>query len=158
MGSEGVMTIPPEALLAGYPDPMIDLAEELRLLVRRAVPEAIEAVRPGWRLIGYDLPIGRRTAFFAWIMPERHHVHLGFPKGVLLADPAGRLGGVRETKRARWLTLEAGEAVRAEIFEAFVREAARVAALSSSEQGAILLDQEVRSGLIDPQLSKSKPR
>ena len=140
------MTIPPEALLAGYPEPMIDLAEELRLIVRRAVPEAIEAVRAGWRLIGYDLPIGRRTAFFAWIMPERHHVHLGFPKGVLLADPARRLGGAGETKRARWLTLEAGEAIPVEIFEAYVREAARVAGLSSSEQGAILLDLEARSG------------
>ncbi|HEY2887222.1 MAG TPA: DUF1801 domain-containing protein [Candidatus Limnocylindrales bacterium] len=140
------MTIPPEVLLAGYPEAMIDLAEELRLIVRRALPEAIEAVRTGWRLIGYDLPIGRRTAFFAWIMPERHHVHLGFPKGVLLADPAQRLGGAGETKRARWLTLEAGEAIPVEIFEAYVREAARVAGLSSSEQGAILLDLEARSG------------
>ena len=140
------MTIPPEALLAAYPEPMIDLAEELRRIVRHAAPEAIEAVRPGWRLIGYDLPIGRRTSFFAWIMPERHHVHLGFPKGVLLADPGARLGGAGETKRARWLTLEAGEPVSVEIFEDFVREAARVARLSSSEQGAILLDREARSG------------
>ena len=36
-------------LLAGYPDPMIELAERLRAIVRRAVPDAIEAVRPGWR-------------------------------------------------------------------------------------------------------------
>jgi hypothetical protein len=158
VAANGIVTIPPEALLAGYPEPMIDLAEELRLIVRRAVPQAVEGVRPGWRLIGYDLPLGRRTAFFAWIMPERHHVHLGFPKGVLLADPAGRLGGVGETKRARWLTLEAGDVVPVEAFAEFVREAARVAGLSSSEQAAILLDRDARSAPSDPQLSKSKPR
>jgi hypothetical protein len=157
VAAQGVVTIPPEALLAGYPESMIDLAEELRLIVRRAVPQAIEAVRPGWRLIGYDLPIGRRTAFFAWIMPERQHVHLGFPKGVLLTDPENRLGGVGETKRARWLTLEGGDVVPEKTFADFVREAAQVAGLSSSEQGAILLDREARSA-IDPQLSKSKPR
>ena len=158
MASPGVVTIPPEALLAGYPEPMIDLAEQLRHIVRRAVPETIEAVRPGWRLIGYDLPIGRRTSFFAWIMAEPHHVHLGFPKGVLLADPAGRLGGAGETKRARWLTLGAGEAAPVATFEEYVREAARVAGLSSSEQGAILLDRDARTASIDPQLSKTKPR
>lgn len=151
------MTIPPEALLAAYPEPMIELAEELRIIVRRAVPGAIEAVRPGWRLIGYDLPIGRRTSFFAWIMTEHQHVHLGFPKGVLLADPGSHLGGAGETKRARWLTVEAGEAIPVALFGDFVREAARVAGLSSSEQGAILLDREARSPA-DPQLSKSKPR
>jgi hypothetical protein len=152
------MSIPPEALLAGYPAPMIELAEALRIIVRRAVPEAIEAVRPGWRLIGYDVPIDRRTSFFAWIMPEPHHVHLGFPKGVLLADPGGYLGGVGETKRARWLTVAAGEAIPVALFADFVREAARVAGLSGSEQGAILLDREARSASIDTSLSKSTSR
>jgi hypothetical protein len=100
------VTIPPEALLAGYSGPIIDLAEGLRAVVRQAIPDRIEAVRPGWRLIGFDLPIGRRTAFFAWIMPEAIHVHLGFPQGFLLDDQAGRLGGAGEAKRARWLTME----------------------------------------------------
>ena len=50
--------------------------------------------------------------------------------------------GQEDPERARWLTLEAGEAIPVEIFEDYVREAARVAGLSSSEQGAILLDLE----------------
>jgi hypothetical protein len=152
------MTIPAEALLAGYPQPMIELAEELRFIVRGTVPEAIEAVRSGWRLIGYDLPVGRRTSFFAWIMPEAHHVHLGFPKGVLLADPLGVLGGVGETKRARWLTVTAGEAIPIQRFADFLREAVRVTRLSSSEQAAIRFEQEARSLQAGTQLSNSKPR
>ena len=35
-----------------------------------AKPEGIERVRTGWRLIGYDLPVGRRTRYFAWVAPE----------------------------------------------------------------------------------------
>ncbi len=144
------MKIPPELLLGGYPEPMIELAEELRRIVRQAVPEAIEAVRPGWRLIGYDLAVGRRTSFFAWIMPEAHHVHLGFPKGVLLADPRRVLGGVGETKRARWLTVAAGGLIDADLFMAFTAEAARVAGLTSSEHAAILYDIQARSLPTDP--------
>jgi hypothetical protein len=138
------VTVPPEALLAGYPDLIIDLAEGLRALVRRTVPEAIEAVRPGWRLIGYDLPVGRRTRFFAWVWPEAAHVHLGFPQGILLADPTAVLNGVGVTKRVRWFTLVAGDAIPTKLFAGFVQEAARIAGLSRSERGAILLDREAR--------------
>ena len=144
-----VARIPPEALLDGYPEPIIDLGEGLRALVRATVPGAIEAVRAGWRVIGYDLPLGRRTPFFAWIMPQAAHIHLGFPQGVLIDDPGGQLGGVGETKRARWLTLEPGQPVPVAEYARFVREAARIAGLSSSEQGLILLDRELRAGSAD---------
>ena len=68
---------PPEAFLSAYPDEIRALAETLRGVVRRATPDAIERVRSGWRLIGYDLPVGRRTVYFAWVAPEPLHVHLG---------------------------------------------------------------------------------
>jgi hypothetical protein len=61
---------PPEALLAPYPPGHKDVANALRRLVKRAVPDAIERVRPGWGLIGYDVPVGRRTRYFAFIWPE----------------------------------------------------------------------------------------
>ena len=54
----------PEVFLAPYPDPIRDAAEHLRAIVLRTVPNAIEAVRPGWHLIGYSVPIGKRTAYF----------------------------------------------------------------------------------------------
>jgi hypothetical protein len=123
-------SMPPEALLEGLPEPMPDLAQALRTLVKRAEPEAIEAVRPGWRLIGYDMPIGgRRRAYFAWVMAEREHVHLGFPHGVLLRDPEGLLQGAGVTKQARWLTVRSAGDIDAERFEALVREAAVTAGI-----------------------------
>jgi hypothetical protein len=140
----GLVMVPPEALLAGYPEPMIEIAERLRAIVRQAVPRAAETVRPGWHLIGYDLPIGRTTSFFAWISPEPGHVHLGFPQGILLPDPGALLSGLGITKRARWFTLLPGDPIPTALFAGFVREAARIAGLARSEREAILLDGEAR--------------
>ena len=152
------MSLPPEAFLAGYPEPIIELAEGLRALVRAVLPEAIEGVRPGWRIIGYDLPVGRRTAFFAWIMPQAVHIHLGFPQGVLLDDPAALLDGAGETKLARWLTLDPGNEIPVGPCAAYLRDAARIAGLSPSEREAIRYDRDARSLAIDAQGSRSKPR
>lgn len=134
--------IPPELLLDGYPGPMRAIAERLRVIVRRAAPEAIEKVRPGWRLIGYDVPIGRRTAFFAWVVPQYEHVHLGFPHGVVMHDPGGKLAGAGVTLQARWLTFRPSDRIDEAACAEFVREAARVAAMSRSERFARTLDRE----------------
>jgi hypothetical protein len=129
--------VPPEALLAGLPDPMPDLAQKLRVLVKRAEPEAIEKVRPGWRVIGYDLPLDRRrTAFFAWIWAQPEHVHLGFPQGVHLSDPARLLQGAGITKLARWVTLSSVDDLRTEEFEALVHAAAAFASIPKAARVA----------------------
>jgi len=136
--------VPPEALLESYPEPMRDIAERLRAVVRRAVPDAIEAVRPGWRLIGYDIPAGRRTAYFAYVAPEHRNVHLGFEYGVLMDDPAGVLLGRGVTRQVRWLTFLPGDPLDRAVLEALVREAARVALMTRSERFARLRDREAR--------------
>lgn len=133
--------VPPEALLAAYPDPMRRIGEDLRTLVRHAMPEAIERVRTGWRIIGYDVPIGRRSAYFCWIMPEVVHVHLGFVYGVLMRDPDRLLEG--RIARARWVTFRPGETLDAPKLAWLVREAARVARFSSGERLAAALDREL---------------
>ena len=81
--------LPPEAFLAGFPDGIRSAAETLRAIVRRAVPDSIESVRGGWRLIGYEVPVGRRTRYFAYVAPEPIHVHLGFEYGAWMEDPDG---------------------------------------------------------------------
>jgi hypothetical protein len=120
-----IETIPPEALLADYPPPHQEIAQRLRGVVTDAVPDAIERVRPGWRLIGYDLPVRGRGAMFAWIWLEPEHVHLGFPHGIDMDDPDRVLHGAGITKLARWLTYEPGDAVDAPLATALVIEAAR---------------------------------
>ena len=133
--------VPPEALLEGLPEPMPDLAHRLRELVRQAEPDAVERVRPGWRVIGYDMPVGRRQLrFFAWILAQPEHVHLGFPRGVLLPDPNGLLSGDGVTKQARWLTVRLASDIDPAAFEALVHAAAALSAVPRS----ILADQDTR--------------
>ena len=120
-------TIPVEAFLEDVSPPMREIAERLRVIVKRATPEATERVRLGWRLLAYDLPIKRHGAFFAWIFPERKHVHLGFPKGVLMDDVRGVLKGAGITKYARWVTLVPGDVIDEPLLAELVLEAARVA-------------------------------
>ena len=104
--------IPPDFFLAGYADEIRVAADQLRAIVKRAVPDVIERVRPGWRIIGYDLPVGRRSVYFAWVMPEPVHVHLGFVHGVFMADPDGTLEGAHlHLRSARFVTFEPGDAI-----------------------------------------------
>jgi hypothetical protein len=123
--------IPPESLLADRTPQTVAIAMMLRDLVRQTVPEALERVRPGWRVIGYDLPVGRRTAFFAWIWPQEEHVHLGFPYGSLLDDPEGVLEGLGVTKRARWFTLTRPDERPLDDLRRFTGAAAELARLRS---------------------------
>ncbi|HYM83941.1 MAG TPA: DUF1801 domain-containing protein [Candidatus Dormibacteraeota bacterium] len=131
-------SLPPELLLEGFPPPIADLAQALRRVVLDTVPEAQERVRIGWRLIGYDLVIGRRSAFFAWIWPQVEHVHLGFPEGILLDDPTGLMQGRGITKRARWFTLVPGDPVE-ESLSSFTRAAAQLARLDRGERELLRL-------------------
>ena len=137
-------TIPPEAFLAGYPDDMRAIAERLRLIVRRTLPDAIEAVRPGWHLIGYDVPRGRSKVYVCYVAPEYEHVHLGFEHGVLMDDPDGRLQGRGVTKQVRWLTFRPGDDLDVPAIEWLIREATRIAGLSRAERAVRALDRDDR--------------
>ncbi|MDQ2966392.1 MAG: DUF1801 domain-containing protein [Chloroflexota bacterium] len=132
--------MPPEALLADYPPPMQAIAERLRAVVRRAVPDAVERVRPGWRLIGYEVPAGpRRLSYFCFVAPEVEHVHLGFEYGVFMSDPDRNLLGAGVTRKVRRLTFRTGDPIDAAPLVKLVREAARVAAASPAERLAVAI-------------------
>jgi hypothetical protein len=134
---------PPELLLEGYPDPMRAVAEHLRSVIRRVMPEAVERVRVGWRIIGYDVRAGRRSAYFAWIMPQFEHVHLGFVHGAFMNDPDRLLDGAGTTVLARWLTFLPGEPIDERTIEHLMREAARVSTMTRPERVAVALDREL---------------
>lgn len=133
-------TIPPEAFLEEISPPMREIAERLREVVKRTTPEATERVRLGWRLLAYDLPTKRHGAFFAWVFPEKKHVHLGFPKGVLMDDPDGALTGDGVTKYARWVTFVPGDQIDEPMLAELVLEAARVAVIPKGLGLAALRD------------------
>ena len=137
-------SIPPDFFLAGYPDETRAAADRLRGIVKRAVPGAIERVRAGWKIIGYDVPVGRRTVYFAWVMPETVHVHLGWVHGVFMADPERRLEGAHlRLVTTRFVTFEPGDEIPEETMVALTREAARIAAMPRDERFAVLLDRDV---------------
>ncbi len=138
-----IEAIPPEALLADLPPSHVAMAERLRTLVTDVVPDAIERVRPRWRLIGYDLNRRRGTTFFAWIWPQPEHVHLGFPLGVVMTDPDGAMEGAGITKQARWLTYDSVDDIDVAVARRLIEEAARVAGLSHEERHAVLVDREM---------------
>jgi hypothetical protein len=123
--------VPPELFLDGYPPAIQDVADRLRAIVRRAVPDSIERVRTGWRLIGYDVPAGRRSRYFAFVAPEPGHVHLGFEYGVWMTDPHGLLLGAHlELRKVRYVTFEPGDPIPEPELVEYAQEAARLATMS----------------------------
>ena len=143
---------PPEALLSSCAEPMRLVAERLREVVLRAVPDAIERVRPRWQLIGYDVPIGRRTRYFAWVWPQVEHVHLGFEYGAFMNDPDGVLQGAGVTKRVRWLTFTPGDPIDGDRLAELLLEAVRVAVLTRGERLLGAIDRESGPGGLPPVL------
>jgi hypothetical protein len=134
-------TIPIEAFLEPYPGPIREAAGRLRRLVLEVEPDAIERVREGWRIIGYDVPVGRQTRYFAWIGPEPKHIHIGFQHGILMADPKRRLRGAHlRLKNVRYLTFTSADQIDDREVMAFVRDAVRIASLTRAERLGLALD------------------
>jgi hypothetical protein len=127
--------IPPELFLAGYPPGIQFVADRLSAVVLRAVPNAIERVRIGWRLIGYDVPVRKGTRYFAFVAPEPEHVHLGFEYGVWMNDPANLLRGAHlRLRKVRFVTFEPGDLIPESDLVSYTRDAARVATMSTEER------------------------
>lgn len=138
---EPIEPIPAELLLAGYSPGIRAQANRLRSVVRTAVPAATERILPGSRLIRYDVPLGKRTRFFAWVMVEPVHVHLGFEYGAWLRDPDRLLEGAHlRLKRVRFLTYVPKQPIPRAVLMAFTRQAASVGRLSAGDRAALSLD------------------
>jgi hypothetical protein len=87
-------------LLALYPVNVAALANDLRPVIQRALPDAEEVAYTGWQAIGYRDP---RAGYVCGIFLFEDHVRLIFERGHLLPDPDGVLEG--KTKQTRHLTL-----------------------------------------------------
>jgi hypothetical protein len=132
--------IPPELFLAGYPPGIQLAAERLREVVLEAVPDAMERVRTGWRLVGYEVPVGNRSRYFAYIAPEVEHVHLGFEYGAWMTDADHLLHGAHlGLRKVRFTTFEAGDTIPFPALVRYTREAARLAVMSRDERVALEL-------------------
>jgi hypothetical protein len=130
--------LPVEVFLERFPPAIRETGLRLRELIRIAVPDAVEGVRSGWSWIGYGLPDRRAKRTFAWIGPERKHIHLGLQNGVLLADPDRLLHGAEERlKQFRYFTFEAGIDIDGAILIDYLRRAADLALLPPAARRAL---------------------
>ena len=130
--------VPVEIFLERYPPAIRETGLRLRELITIAVPEAVEGVRSGWSWIGYGLPDRRAKRTFAWIGPERKHIHLGFQNGVVLGDPQGILQGAQERlKQFRYFTFEPEIDLDEAIIVDYLRRSADLALLPTSARRAL---------------------
>lgn len=135
--------IPPELFLESYPPGIVKAINRLRAVVKTAVPDAIERVRPGWRLIGYDIPVGNRTRYFAFVWPEPEHAHMGWEYGIWMDDPDNLLEGAHlKLRKVRYVTFEPGQPIPEAQLVAYTRQGARLAVMSRAERLARELDRD----------------
>lgn len=92
------------------------VADELRLLVKKTVPESREAINP-WRI-----PMFNFHGPLCLLMVGKNHVTLGFPRGTSLTDPAGLLEGTG--KNLRHVKLKEAEQLRDSNLRQLILEAA----------------------------------
>jgi hypothetical protein len=131
-------SLPAEVLLDTFPPAIRETGRALRRLIFTTIPDATETVRPGWRWVAYSLPDGRRVRNFAWIGPERKHIHLGFENGILLADPDRLLHGAEERLRKfRYFTFEPEIDIDPAILADFISRAADLAQMPSGARRAM---------------------
>ena len=76
------------------------IAEELRKLIREAMPEAIESGHPTWHSINYRHP---KASYVCGIFPHKDSVDLVFEFGILLPDPHKVLQG--DGKQTRYIPI-----------------------------------------------------
>jgi len=131
--------VPAEFLLDTFPPAIRATGRTLRALIFATIPDSVETVRAGWRWIAYSLPDGRRVRNFAWIGPERVHIHLGFEHGTLLADPEHLLHGAQERLRKfRYVTFEPAIDIDEAVIVDYLVRAAELAVLPSSVRRALV--------------------
>jgi len=101
-----------------------DTATALREEIRDLLPDAVEKLYGGWRVIGYSRDGSMKGSICA-IAPHPKHVNLQFFHGTEMSDPEGRLEGTG--KRARHVKLFAPEDARSQAVRDLIKEEAELA-------------------------------
>jgi hypothetical protein len=88
-----------EELLEIASPEMRPIARRLHEIVVDVDPNAVEVVRLGDRAATYGLGPRKMKEGYAYIMPHKKWVNLGFYQGVALTDPAGIMEGTGKKLR-----------------------------------------------------------
>lgn len=76
----------------------------LRALATDVHPDHVEVSRPGDRAVSWGWGPKKMSEAYAYALPYRGHVNLGFYRGAALPDPQGRLKGTGKAMRHLSLT------------------------------------------------------
>lgn len=71
----------------------------LRQLARDIHPDHVEVSRPGDRAVSWGWGPKKMSEAYAYALPYKGHVNLGFYRGADLPDPQGRLTGTGKAMR-----------------------------------------------------------
>jgi hypothetical protein len=88
-----------DAILGGHSPEIREIAHGLRRIVARIHSTSVETPRSGEKCTTYGIGPRKMTQAFAYIMPFRDHVNLGFYHGAFLSDPNGILEGAGKGAR-----------------------------------------------------------
>ena len=116
-------------------EPLKPVVERLRAVILQIDPEACEVVRLGDRAATYGCGPRKMIDGYAYILPYRSWVNLGFYRGASLADPEKLLEGTGV--RMRHVKMRSVEDVQRPGVRGLIREACaeRRAALGLSRAG-----------------------
>ncbi|MCI0553905.1 MAG: DUF1801 domain-containing protein, partial [Anaerolineae bacterium] len=92
------------------------------------VPDCIERVYPGWKLIGYravNVDKGNKSHYFGFIFPTDDKVVLGFEYGTMLSDPDKVLEG--SGTQVRYITFRTQKEIKKSILIPLISEAVSIA-------------------------------
>ncbi|HET9778386.1 MAG TPA: DUF1801 domain-containing protein [Propionibacteriaceae bacterium] len=115
-------------IIAGSPPAIQELARAVRDLIYDVLPQTVEVVWPRQGSVGWGTGPKKFTEQFAYLMPFRRHVTLGFYHGGELPDPHGLLpeaGGrqVGGTLTMRSLRVSSPEQIRDPALRALIEAA-----------------------------------
>ena len=108
-------------------EPLRPVMESVRALILEIHPDAFEVVRLGERAASYGCGPRKMIDGYAYIMPFRSWVNLGFFQGASLIDPQGSLEGTgAKLRHVKLRTVDDTEqpGVRALIEEAYAERKA----------------------------------
>ena len=86
-------------LMKGVDPKLVTIARALRKVILELDADAVETVRLGDNAATYGVGPRKMLDGYAYVMPLREYVNLGFYQGAQLADPAGLLEGTGKSLR-----------------------------------------------------------
>lgn len=111
--------------LQQFPKHIRLLAEKVRGLILKTVPDVLERVYSGWKIIGYRAPLGTSSVYIGFLAPFQDRIVLGFEYGALLSDPDGVLEG--NGMQVRQVTIRSVKEIRRSILMPLLLQAVSVA-------------------------------